>query len=125
LQNADAPLATRFSISVTALEPGQMRTDWAGRSMHRAARSIEDYDAVFEPSRAARAAKSGNQPGDPAKAGLALIKLIESEAPPAHLLLGPDTYEFVHKDLRIESAKWVPFARQCLAQTDFRLRPAG
>src|ERR1700761_1921224 len=59
-----------FGIYVTALEPGQMRTDWAGRSMSRAARSIADYDAVFKPIRAARVAKSGNQPGDPAKAGL-------------------------------------------------------
>jgi NAD(P)-dependent dehydrogenase (short-subunit alcohol dehydrogenase family) len=88
-----------FGIFVTALEPGQMRTDWAGRSMIRASRLIKDYDSVFEPIRAARVAKSGNQPGDPAKAGLALVKLIESDSPPAHLLLGPDSIEFVQKSL--------------------------
>jgi NAD(P)-dependent dehydrogenase (short-subunit alcohol dehydrogenase family) len=88
-----------FGIFVTALEPGQMRTDWAGRSMTRAARSIADYDAVFEPIRAARVAKSGHQPGDPAKAGLALVNLIESDAPPAHLLLGPDAIQFVTESL--------------------------
>jgi short-subunit dehydrogenase len=98
-----------FGIFVTALEPGQFRTDWAGRSMVRSSRSIPDYDEVFEPIRAARVAKSGNQPGDPTKAGRAVITLIESPTPPAHLLLGPDAFEFVNKDLdalRSEFAQW-------------------
>jgi len=103
-----------FGIFVTALEPGQFRTDWAGRSMVRSPRSIPDYDNVFEPIRAARIAKSGNQPGDPAKAGRAVITLIESPAPPAHLLLGPDAFEFVNKDLdalRSEFAQWETVTR--------------
>jgi NAD(P)-dependent dehydrogenase (short-subunit alcohol dehydrogenase family) len=107
-----------FGIFVTALEPGQMRTDWAGRSMTRAARSIADYDAVFEPIRAARVAKSGNQPGDPAKAGLALVKLIESDSPPAHLLLGPDAIQFVKESLEAlqkEIKDWESITRS----TDF------
>jgi len=52
------------------------RTDWAGRSMIRSERRIPDYDAVFNPIREARAARSGKQPGDPAKAGLAMVQLI-------------------------------------------------
>ncbi len=32
-----------FGIHVTAIEPGGFRTDWAGRSMVRAERSIPDY----------------------------------------------------------------------------------
>jgi short-subunit dehydrogenase len=103
-----------FGIFVTALEPGQFRTDWAGRSMVRSPRTIPDYDNVFEPIRAARIAKSGNQPGDPAKAGRAVITLIESPAPPAHLLLGPDAFEFVNKDLdalRSEFAQWETVTR--------------
>jgi NAD(P)-dependent dehydrogenase (short-subunit alcohol dehydrogenase family) len=98
-----------FGIFVTALEPGQFRTHWAGRSMVRSPRSIPDYDNVFEPIRAARIAKNGNQPGDPAKAGRAVITLIESPTPPAHLLLGPDAFEFVNKELdalRSEFAQW-------------------
>jgi NAD(P)-dependent dehydrogenase (short-subunit alcohol dehydrogenase family) len=107
-----------FGIFVTALEPGQFRTDWAGRSMVRSSRSIPDYDEVFEPIRAARVAKSGNQSGDPRKAGRAVISLIESSAPPAHLLLGPDAFEFVNKDLdalRSEFAQWESVTRS----TDF------
>jgi hypothetical protein len=36
--------------------------------MHRTPRSIADYDAMMDPIRAARQAKDGKQPGDPAKA---------------------------------------------------------
>lgn len=103
-----------FGIFVTALEPGQFRTDWAGRSMVRSPRSIPDYDQVFEPIRAARVAKSGRQPGDPTKAGRALITLIGSPAPPAHLLLGPDAFEFVNKELdglRAGFAQWEAVTR--------------
>ncbi|EST36474.1 hypothetical protein M878_01960 [Streptomyces roseochromogenus subsp. oscitans DS 12.976] len=38
---------TSFGIHVTAIEPGPFRTDWAGRSMTRAARSLDDYDELF------------------------------------------------------------------------------
>ncbi len=82
--------------------------------MVRSSRSIPDYDEVFEPIRAARVAKSGNQPGDPTKAGRAVITLIESSTPPAHLLLGPDAFEFVNKDLdalRSEFAQWESVTR--------------
>lgn len=90
-----------FGIHVTAVEPGMFRTDWAGRSMVRNARSIPEYDAVFEPIRAARKSRSGNQPGDPAKAGKAIIKLVESANPPAHLLLGPDALQYVMADRKL------------------------
>ena len=77
-----------FGIRVTALAPGQFRTDWAGRSMDRTPRSIADYDAVMDPIRAARQAKSGNQPGDPAKAAQALLALVEAENPPVAAVPG-------------------------------------
>jgi NAD(P)-dependent dehydrogenase (short-subunit alcohol dehydrogenase family) len=98
-----------FGIGVTAVEPGSFRTDWAGRSMVRNERSIRDYDAIFEPIRAARVSRDGNQLGDPAKAGRAIVKLIESEDPPMHLLLGSDALEYVGKELdsmRAEFTKW-------------------
>jgi NAD(P)-dependent dehydrogenase (short-subunit alcohol dehydrogenase family) len=98
-----------FGIFVTAVEPGMFRTDWAGRSMVRSSRSIADYDALFDPIRAARAARSGNQPGDPAKAGRAILQLVESPNPPAHLLLGSDALQYVRKELtafETEIAAW-------------------
>ena len=88
-----------LGIRVTALAPGQFRTDWAGRSMDRTPRSIDDYDAVMDPIRAARQAKSGNQPGDPARAAQALLALVEAETPPTRLFLGEDALGLVEQKL--------------------------
>ncbi|MCU1179933.1 oxidoreductase [Stenotrophomonas maltophilia] len=88
-----------FGIHVTAVAPGSFRTDWAGRSMVRAPRSIDDYDALFDPIRNAREAKSGHQPGDPVKAAQAMLQVIDSDAPPRHLLLGSDALQLVRAKL--------------------------
>lgn len=107
-----------FGIRVTALAPGQFRTDWAGRSMDRTPRSIADYDAVMDPIRAARKAKSGNQPGDPARAAQALLALVEAPTPPARLFLGADALMLVQQKLdamRAEITAWDKLSRS----TDF------
>lgn len=88
-----------FGIHVTAVAPGSFRTDWAGRSMARAPRSIEDYDALFDPIRSAREAKSGHQLGDPVKAAQAMLQIINSDAPPSRLLLGSDALQLVRAKL--------------------------
>ncbi len=103
-----------LGIYVTAVEPGMFRTDWAGRSMVRSSRSIADYDAIFNPIREARKARSGQQPGDPAKAGKAIADLLTAPEPPLHLLLGPDASEHVHKELNAlqsEFAAWDAVSR--------------
>ncbi|MEY9927270.1 NAD(P)-dependent dehydrogenase (short-subunit alcohol dehydrogenase family) [Catenulispora sp. GP43] len=85
----------QFGIHVTAIEPGSFRTDWAGRSMTRADRTVEDYDDLFGPIRDARRKASGNQLGNPAKAGEAVVHIASVEAPPSHLLLGSDALRLV------------------------------
>lgn len=103
-----------FGIRVTALAPGQFRTDWAGRSMDRTPRSIADYDAVMDPLRAARQAKNGNQPGDPAKAADALLALVEAESPPTRLFLGEDALGLVDQKLasmKGECDRWDTLSR--------------
>lgn len=89
-----------FGVRVTAVCPGSFRTDWAGRSMVRTERSISDYDALFDPIREARQAKSGKQLGDPDKLATALLALVESEAPPPQLLLGSDALELVSERIQ-------------------------
>jgi NAD(P)-dependent dehydrogenase (short-subunit alcohol dehydrogenase family) len=88
-----------FGIAVTAVAPGSFRTDWAGRSMLRSPRSIADYDALFDPIRRARLDKSGNQLGDPDKAAMAIMQLLEMQMPPDHLLLGSDALTLVRAKL--------------------------
>jgi NAD(P)-dependent dehydrogenase (short-subunit alcohol dehydrogenase family) len=93
-----------LGIYVTAIEPGMFRTDWAGRSMVRSERSISDYDATFNPIREARKARSGQQPGDPAKAGKAVAEFLMTAEPPLHLLLGSDAFDYVQQELeRLQS----------------------
>lgn len=103
-----------LGIKVTALAPGQFRTDWAGRSMDRAARSIADYDDVMNPLRSARIAKSGRQPGDPAKAAQALLTLVEAPNPPTRLFLGEDALSLVERKLenmKDEITEWEDLSR--------------
>ncbi|MFS7359038.1 oxidoreductase [Rahnella inusitata] len=93
-----------FNIAVTAIQPGSFRTDWAGRSMMRSPRSISDYDPLFGPIRETREKRSGHQPGDPQKAARAILRLIDSPAPPASLLLGSDAVMYVREKLQQMSA---------------------
>jgi NAD(P)-dependent dehydrogenase (short-subunit alcohol dehydrogenase family) len=88
-----------LGIHVTAVAPGSFRTDWAGRSMVRSGRSIADYDSVFDPIRKAREEKSGHQAGDPIKAAEVLLKLLATENPPVHLLLGSDALKLVREKI--------------------------
>ncbi|MGC7404256.1 oxidoreductase [Pandoraea pneumonica] len=100
-----------LGIAVTAVAPGSFRTDWAGRSMTRTPRSIPDYDALFDPVRTAREAKSGKQLGDPVKAARAMLAIMTVEHPPAHLLLGSDALNLVRENLTAldnEFGAWEP-----------------
>ncbi|MDX1871704.1 oxidoreductase [Mycolicibacterium sp. 120266] len=107
-----------FGIHVTAIEPGSFRTDWAGRSMVRADRAIDDYDAVFEPIRQARRNADGNQLGDPVKAAAAVLTVVDAAEPPRHLLLGSDALRLVRAGrdaVDADIAAWESLSRS----TDF------
>jgi NAD(P)-dependent dehydrogenase (short-subunit alcohol dehydrogenase family) len=107
-----------FGIHVTAVEPGGFRTDWAGRSMVRAQRSISDYDEVFEPLRARRLERNGRQAGDPKKAADAMLKLVASNNPPTHLLLGRDAVDLVREKLGLLKTEFEAW-EQLSTSTDF------
>lgn len=107
-----------FGIAVTAVEPGSFRTGWAGRSMKRAPRGIDDYDSLMDPIREKRQSISGKQIGNPAKLGEAVVKLVNSDNPPAHLLLGSDAAALVDRklaDLKAEYDAW----KDVTLSTDF------
>lgn len=107
-----------FGIAVTAIEPGSFRTDWAGRSMTRAQRSIADYDEIFDPIRAARIKASGNQLGNPAKAAEAVLAILSETTPPAHLVLGSDALRLIRtarQEVDEEIDRWESLSRT----TDF------
>jgi NAD(P)-dependent dehydrogenase (short-subunit alcohol dehydrogenase family) len=107
-----------LGISVTVVEPGAFRTDFAGRSLAQSANVIDDYAATAGQRRKERDTMHGNQPGDPAKAGAAILAAVESPEPPPFLLLGADAlaaYRYVADKRAKDIANW----EQLTTSTDF------
>jgi NAD(P)-dependent dehydrogenase (short-subunit alcohol dehydrogenase family) len=98
-----------LGISVTIVEPGAFRTDFAGRSLTQSSTVLDDYAATAGQRRKENDTMDGNQTGDPAKAGTAILTAVESSEPPAFLLLGPDAlaaYRYIAEGRANEIAKW-------------------
>jgi NAD(P)-dependent dehydrogenase (short-subunit alcohol dehydrogenase family) len=107
-----------LGISVTAVEPGAFRTDFAGRSLQQAATPIADYADTAGRRRKENDTTDGTQAGDPARAARVLIDAVEAAHPPSFLLLGPDAiaaYERTATDQRAEVDQW----RERSTSTDF------
>jgi NADP-dependent 3-hydroxy acid dehydrogenase YdfG len=79
-----------LGIHVTIVEPGNFRTDWAGRSMSHADLTIADYKPTAGRLQAALAQMNGQQAGDPTKLAKVLIDIVHSASPPLRLALGKD-----------------------------------
>jgi NAD(P)-dependent dehydrogenase (short-subunit alcohol dehydrogenase family) len=82
-----------LGIQVTVLEPGGMRTDWAGSSM-----TIPPSSAPYQPTVGAFAnmlrAYSGQEPSDPAQVAHAITQLANRPDAPVRLLLGVDATQY-------------------------------
>ena len=89
-----------LDIKVTIVEPGPFRTNWAGDSSIRAAKVIDDYAPTAGSRIATINGYSGQQPGDPAKAAKAIIKIANSENPPLRLALGKVAIDAIRSKLR-------------------------
>ena len=80
-----------FGIHVTAVAPGLFSTDFlAGDSYVTSKNVLDAYVGSVGQMRAAAGQLHGNQPGDPAKLALVIIKLANTENPPVHLPVGKD-----------------------------------
>ncbi|OCC00340.1 short-chain dehydrogenase/reductase [Labrys sp. WJW] len=98
-----------LGIKVTIVEPGAFRTDWAGRSMVEASTVIADYAQTAGKRREQTRAVTGRQPGDPARAALAIIKAVEAPEPPLRLLLGAPALRIARERLealRLNFESW-------------------
>lgn len=89
-----------LGIAVTCVEPGPFRTDWAGRSLQQTPVTIVDYADTAGKRMETTKGYSGEQPGDPVRAGEAIIAVTEEPNPPRHLVLGRFGYEAVTAKLR-------------------------
>lgn len=77
-----------LGIKVTIIAPSGFRTDWAGRSAKDSPIKIDDYAETAWKNQGTIRGYSGNQPGDPVRAALAMITITEVDNPPLRLLLG-------------------------------------
>jgi NAD(P)-dependent dehydrogenase (short-subunit alcohol dehydrogenase family) len=83
-----------LGIKVTVLEPGGMRTDWAGSSMR-----VPPISEPYRPTVGASAAMhsengSDDALGDPAKVAQVVLKVAEMTEPPLRLILGSEAYVY-------------------------------
>ena len=97
-----------LGIHVTVIEPGGMRTDWAGSSMH-----IDEIKADYQATVGAFAANMRGNPnaaqGDPVKVARAVVAVAGEPHPPLRLLLGSDAVfiaELQAKARAEEDAAW-------------------
>jgi NAD(P)-dependent dehydrogenase (short-subunit alcohol dehydrogenase family) len=77
-----------LGIKVLIVEPGPFRTDWAGRSIKKRSKEIPEYAETAGAFMKRIQDNSGNQVGDPVRAGEAIIKAVESDNAPLRLALG-------------------------------------
>jgi NAD(P)-dependent dehydrogenase (short-subunit alcohol dehydrogenase family) len=95
-----------FGIRMTLVEAGEFRTEWSAGSMVRATPKAA-YDTVLAKRRhGLSGAYAHLQPGDPRKAGEALLELVGAEEPPLRLLLGNSAADLAPAVLRARLAAW-------------------
>jgi NAD(P)-dependent dehydrogenase (short-subunit alcohol dehydrogenase family) len=103
-----------LGISVTVVEPGGFRTDFAGRSLAQSAGALDDYAQTAGRRRKENDTMHGTQAGDPAKAAQAIITAVEAPDTPFLLLLGQDAltgFRAVAEAQLAEVAKWEDLGR--------------
>ena len=82
-----------FGVKVTVVEPGYFRTDFlTAGSFVTPKNSIADYQKVRDSEALHQQQINGQQPGDPAKAADAMIRITGEANPPLHLVLGEDAF---------------------------------
>ncbi|HEY3670598.1 MAG TPA: SDR family NAD(P)-dependent oxidoreductase [Acidimicrobiia bacterium] len=103
-----------LGVSVVVVEPGNIRTDWAGRSMRRAERVIDDYATTAGASRDFFAELDGHQIGDAAVVAGAILDAVDGAPAPGEvhrLVVGSDSHEWIadHVNAEVrELDEWVP-----------------
>lgn len=91
-----------LGIKVTIVQPGEFRTNFRA-SYVRTEKVIDDYIPTSGATIKHTLAGHGKQKGDPAKAALAMIQVVESDNPPMRLPLGSDAVRIV--EMKLESLR--------------------
>jgi NAD(P)-dependent dehydrogenase (short-subunit alcohol dehydrogenase family) len=94
-----------FGIGVTIVEPGALRTDWAGTGLKKSVNEMPDYAGSTGQMRSRVSAMSGQQSGDPRRAAAAIVQLVEASEPPLRLPLGNDAVKMARRVLAATSTE--------------------
>ncbi|HBV2450155.1 TPA: SDR family NAD(P)-dependent oxidoreductase [Klebsiella pneumoniae] len=99
-----------LGIKVTLVEPGAFRTDFLSEhSIRIKPLAIEDYAATAGQALTYLEKMAGTQAGDPQRAADAIIRAVEANEPPLHLVLGPDAFRRTREKqerFAIEIERW-------------------
>ncbi len=105
--------AAPFGVKVTIVEPGGMRTDWAGSSM-RVDPVSPAYEGTVGTFQEHIRGNADVARSDPARAAAAILELAAMPDPPLHLLLGTDAMflaRLVARTREDEDARWQALSR--------------
>ena len=95
-----------FGIHVTLVEPGGYTTDWAGSSAKRA----PELPAYADMHAAAVERSKNMKRGDPKATPEAILKLVDSNAPPLRLFLGTSGLPLAQKAFADRMKTWESWA---------------
>lgn len=88
-----------LGIKVTNVEPGGMRTDYAGRSMRVTQQRIAAYEATAHNAERTLGGHAGQEGGDPAKCAAAILRIACAADAPVQLLLGADAVHYATAEM--------------------------
>jgi NAD(P)-dependent dehydrogenase (short-subunit alcohol dehydrogenase family) len=86
-----------LGVRVTIIEPGGFRTDFAGSST-TIREGRPEYDATVGKIARFQRDFNGKQPGDPAKAAAAVLRITSLDNPPLRLILGSDAVQAIEQN---------------------------
>jgi NAD(P)-dependent dehydrogenase (short-subunit alcohol dehydrogenase family) len=108
-----------FGLKVTLVQPGPFRTDFISRGLDRAPASLPEYEASSGKFGKFLGTIDGKQPGDPARAALAILQAVDAEKPPQRLVLGKYALEKSRRTLAQREAELKLWEETALG-TDFQ-----
>jgi NAD(P)-dependent dehydrogenase (short-subunit alcohol dehydrogenase family) len=118
LEGLSASLSVELAplgIKITAVAPGQFRTDFlSDHSIRRTAEGSDEYAASVGKVLEALRKVDGKQIGDPVRGARSILELVDSDRPPVHLLLGSDALRRAREkldDVIEEMDRWEPVTR--------------
>jgi len=108
-------LKPEWNISLTCIEPGGFRTEWAGDSMIYGEEKNPAYDHLN--AEKTMKERNGTQAGDPVKGAQAFYELGVMDDPPLRVVVGTDAYKRINQKIETYS-KNIPKYEKLSNSTD-------